>query len=617
MIVAGNSTSVFTYFVMRLASNGQAALGLAPGSFTLQFTTAGQDPSGVQLGIALIGPSSNWVPYGVVEVNGASSPGLYRIDWPDSAFYAGFRSVVLSVNQPNCFAEHLLVEIDARTVLANSNLHGGNAARVVLERLTVSSATNGPAIQLVASGAGDALELIGGSLGGSGLRAVGGAGGNGPGIAVEGDGVGAGLLLTGGVSGIGLHARGGTTTGDGAQFLARAGNSDGLQVTGFGTGWSLNTPGNISGSVASVRDGATAVEVQRVLDRGEYSKAYDAVTGSSFYVNGLTGLDSNAGTRALPKKTISAALALCVAGRHDEIVLLPGGTSAQTVITETATIVVNKSNVSIRGPGRDVLVTRSNDGTVFQISGDGISLSGFIIKTFGVTGAQDAVEVSNGSTAALLYRVFIEQAGRDGILLNVTNGALIRECIIKGAGRDGVRIANGAGSGTQNSVVGSWIRDCVTGISLLGPDASDCRIQGNVIRDCVTGIDILAGTVDTIVTDNRIAHNTTAIQDAGTRTLQAWNFLSTDQQGNVTLSQAMQEAIATTLLDLLNGVETNKTVRQALRLVLSTAAGKLSGATGGVGNDNILIRDTTDTKTRVSATVDPNGNRLSVTLDAS
>lgn len=71
------------------------------------------------------------------------------------------------------------------------------------------------------------------------------------------------------------------------------------------------------------------------------------------------------------------------------------------------------------------------------------------------------------------------------------------------------------------------------------------------------------------------------------------------------------EEIATALLDLTNGVEANRTVREALRLILSALAGKLSGA----GTSTVTIRDSNDTKNRIVATVDTSGNRTSITYD--
>jgi hypothetical protein len=60
-------------------------------------------------------------------------------------------------------------------------------------------------------------------------------------------------------------------------------------------------------------------------------------------------------------------------------------------------------------------------------------------------------------------------------------------------------------------------------------------------------------------------------------------------------------------------VEPGLTVAQALRLLVAANAGKLSGA----GTNTITIRDTNDTKNRIVATVDSNGNRTAVTTNVS
>jgi hypothetical protein len=70
---------------------------------------------------------------------------------------------------------------------------------------------------------------------------------------------------------------------------------------------------------------------------------------------------------------------------------------------------------------------------------------------------------------------------------------------------------------------------------------------------------------------------------------------------------------ATALLDLAAGIETNRTMRQALRLMLSALAGKASG----LGTTTATFRDTNDGVNRIVATVDADGNRSVVTLDAS
>ncbi len=70
---------------------------------------------------------------------------------------------------------------------------------------------------------------------------------------------------------------------------------------------------------------------------------------------------------------------------------------------------------------------------------------------------------------------------------------------------------------------------------------------------------------------------------------------------------------ADALLDRANGVESSFSLRQSMRLMLSALAGKLSGAAG----TTVTIRDVNDTKDRIVATVDTNGNRTAVTTDPS
>lgn len=70
---------------------------------------------------------------------------------------------------------------------------------------------------------------------------------------------------------------------------------------------------------------------------------------------------------------------------------------------------------------------------------------------------------------------------------------------------------------------------------------------------------------------------------------------------------------ADALLDRSSGVETSFTPRQSLRLMLSALTGKLSGA----ATATVVIRNTPDTKNRITAAVDANGNRTAVTYDVS
>jgi hypothetical protein len=69
--------------------------------------------------------------------------------------------------------------------------------------------------------------------------------------------------------------------------------------------------------------------------------------------------------------------------------------------------------------------------------------------------------------------------------------------------------------------------------------------------------------------------------------------------------------IANAILDEANAIETGWTVRQALKVILAALGGKLSGA----ATSAVVVRDLNDSKNRISATVDVNGNRSAVTYD--
>lgn len=72
------------------------------------------------------------------------------------------------------------------------------------------------------------------------------------------------------------------------------------------------------------------------------------------------------------------------------------------------------------------------------------------------------------------------------------------------------------------------------------------------------------------------------------------------------------EGLAQTLLDS-SEIETGYSMRESLRLMLAAMAGKVSGAE----TSTVILRDVNDTKNRIVATVDGNGNRTAVTHDTS
>lgn len=83
---------------------------------------------------------------------------------------------------------------------------------------------------------------------------------------------------------------------------------------------------------------------------------------------------------------------------------------------------------------------------------------------------------------------------------------------------------------------------------------------------------------------------------------------STFAAGAIDAAALAADAVDLILDDPIEGVTT---LRQALRIMLAALAGKLSGA----ATTTITIRDVNDTKARITATVDEDGNRVDVTVD--
>lgn len=112
------------------------------------------------------------------------------------------------------------------------------------------------------------------------------------------------------------------------------------------------------------------------------------------------------------------------------------------------------------------------------------------------------------------------------------------------------------------------------------------------------------------VTLDRAKDNGSAIHGNAIIMRDGYESIGTNKTGYA-LTSTERDAIADAHLDRTNGIETSWTPRMAQRVMFSALAGKLSGA----ATTSIAIRDVGDTKDRIAATVDSNGNRTAVTLD--
>jgi len=97
-------------------------------------------------------------------------------------------------------------------------------------------------------------------------------------------------------------------------------------------------------------------------------------------------------------------------------------------------------------------------------------------------------------------------------------------------------------------------------------------------------------------------------------TVSANDYEISDATGRIFYTSIREDknTIADALLDRANAIETGLTLRESHRLCVSAAAGKLSGA----ATTTVNIRDAIgDSKNRISATVDSDGNRTAITTD--
>mgnify|MGYP001607569197 CR=1 FL=1 len=111
MIVNPGSVDVSTYFSLRLTATGLEATALTITNIDLQYVRSGAAPSVKADATALAATDSAHTDNAAIEIDATDAPGLYRVDWPDAAFAAGVREVILTVKVATCFTEHLRVEL--------------------------------------------------------------------------------------------------------------------------------------------------------------------------------------------------------------------------------------------------------------------------------------------------------------------------------------------------------------------------------------------------------------------------------------------------------------------------------------------------------------------------
>lgn len=168
----------------------------------------------------------------------------------------------------------------------------------------------------------------------------------------------------------------------------------------------------------------------------------------------------------------------------------------------------------------------------------------------------------------------------------------------------GVSLADGAITAAKiasDAITAAKLADDVTTeiqSGLLTTTAFDAKIgtpagAGLTALASATNLAILAGYVDTEVAAIKAKTDNLPASPAAT--------------GDIPSASSIASAVLSAIM------EGSTTVVQGLRIMLSVLAGK---STGG-GTTGVAFRDLADSKNRVSATVDADGNRTATTLDGS
>lgn len=131
---------------------------------------------------------------------------------------------------------------------------------------------------------------------------------------------------------------------------------------------------------------------------------------------------------------------------------------------------------------------------------------------------------------------------------------------------------------------------------------TEADVWSNVTRTLTAfGFNVTVGT-----NNDKTGYALTAVYDPAKTAAQASDAM--------TLTTGERNSIADTTLDRADAIEIGLTLRQALRLAVAALAGKLSGA----ATTTVTIRNAVvDSKDRIVATVDADGNRSAITTDVS
>lgn len=540
-------------------------------------------------------------------------------------------------------------------------ISGSNAGTTTLAALTVTgsltvsdgllvsrSTANQSAIVATGNGTGHGAILTSGSgATGDGLRAVS-AATNGIGIQGTGNGSGDGMQLTAGGTGVALDAA--TAT------MAITGNITG-NLSGSVGSVTGNVGGNVTGSVGSIASGGIT-NASIAADTG--FKSFRSNTAQAGGASTITLDASASATNDLYNNNLVVLTGGTGAGQSNYITDYDGTTKVATVNTAWTVQPDNTTTFAIAPgallPGASAPTaaqvatavwqdTTAGDFTVAGSIGRGLFTSGAL------PGAASGVMIagSNAATTFATLTVTGNATLSDGLIINRStanvsaivatgNGTGHGALLTSGSGATGNGLtlvaASTNGHGLKSTGVGTGDGvELTAGASGVALDAATATmaITGNITGNLSGSVGSVTGAVGSVtgnvggnvtgtvgsvvgavgsVTGNVGGNVAGSVGSIGANGIATASFVAGAITAAVTDS-TFDESIADALLGRTNGIETGITPKQAWRAMGSALGGVLSGAATTTVNINELGGTGA---TRISATVDANGNRSAVVL---
>lgn len=326
--------------------------------------------------------------------------------------------------------------------------------------------------------------------------------------------------------------------------------------------------------------GATGLDSEVSKDGGTFAdatnEATEIATSSGVYYLDLTSTEMNADTVAVIVKTTSSG------AKTTTLVIYP---------LKDGDIVANMTQVGGQTASASGTVTfpaatlASTTGAVGSVTGAVGSVTGNVggnvVGSVGSVTAGVAVTTNNDKAGYSLAQTFPANFASLGIN---ASGHISRVTLVD------TTTTNTDMRGTDGAALASAWTPTRAGYldSVLLASNSNRTVQ-------VTG-------------SNHVAADIHELQPA---VIEAQHFATSAIDANALATDAANE-IADALLDRTDAIETGLTLRGAIRLDTAALAGRLSGAAG----TTVTIRNVGDTKARITATVDADGNRSAVTTDA-